>query len=158
MRRVVAIRLVLVIAFVAWMVGPVEAQRRGGGGAGVYKARVTPHWFDGNSKFWYENELPQGKREFIVVDAKEGTRRRVLEEEIDKQLPEQPTANRSANESARGRAGRRGDADRKSRDGKWTASIRDSNVIVRSTDEGKEMRLSQDGREGFAYGNLEWSP
>ena len=25
-------------------------------------------------------------------------------------------------------------------------------------DDGKELKLSQDGREGLAYGNLEWSP
>lgn len=34
-----------------------------------------PHWFDGNSKFWYRNELGGGAREFIVVDAESGTRR-----------------------------------------------------------------------------------
>src|SRR5205085_1344849 len=98
------------------------AQRRGGGGgSGVYKARIVAHWFEGGTKFWYENELPPGEREFVVVDAKEGTRRLVREDEIDKQAGEQPAANRTANEPARGRAGRRGDGERKSPDGKWTA-------------------------------------
>src|SRR5687767_7572446 len=43
--------------------------------AGVYKARVNPHWFHGNTRFWYRNALPGGAREFIVVDAEAGTRR-----------------------------------------------------------------------------------
>src|SRR5438105_14200561 len=33
------------------------AQRREASGAGVYKARIAPHWFDGDSKFWYQNDL-----------------------------------------------------------------------------------------------------
>lgn len=41
----------------------------------VYRARVTPHWFAGESKFWYRNDLPGGKREFIIVDAEKGERR-----------------------------------------------------------------------------------
>src|SRR5437763_481776 len=35
-------------------VSPLLAQRRGEAG-GVYKARVTPQWFDGGTKFWYQN-------------------------------------------------------------------------------------------------------
>ena len=55
---------------------PAAAQRRGPGGerAGVYKAQLTPHWFEGGSKFWYQNELAGGKREFILVDAEQGKR------------------------------------------------------------------------------------
>lgn len=43
-------------------------------------------------------------------------------------------------------------------DGKWTAFIRDHNVCVRSEADGAESPLSQDGREGDAYGRLEWAP
>jgi dipeptidyl aminopeptidase/acylaminoacyl peptidase len=160
MRTANTLRLIflLSVAFVFVAAAPAQAQRRGGGGAGVYKSRIAAHWFDDNSKFWYQNELPRGEREFIVVDAKEGTRRVVREDEIDKQLPEQPTANRAANESAPVRVGRRGNADRKSPDGNWMASIRDHNLVIRSADDGKELKLSDDGREGLAYGNLDWSP
>jgi dipeptidyl aminopeptidase/acylaminoacyl peptidase len=51
-------------------------QRRGAGFAmqGVYKYRVTPHWFHDNTRFWYRNDLRGGAREFIVVDADAGTR------------------------------------------------------------------------------------
>jgi len=34
----------------------------------VFKARVEPHWFDGNDRFWYRNDLADGAREFVVVD------------------------------------------------------------------------------------------
>src|SRR6185503_14303494 len=40
----------------------------------IYRARVEPHWFSNDSKFWYRNELPGGAQEFILVDAEKGTR------------------------------------------------------------------------------------
>lgn len=40
----------------------------------VLKATVTPHWFDENNRFWYRNNLGDDKREFILVDAREGKR------------------------------------------------------------------------------------
>ncbi len=52
-------------------------QRRGGFGApeqGVYKSRLTPHWFQNDTRFWYTNDLRGGAREFILVDAEKGTR------------------------------------------------------------------------------------
>jgi len=42
---------------------------------GVYKARIEPHWFANNKRFWYRNELAGDKSEFVVVDAEEGERR-----------------------------------------------------------------------------------
>lgn len=46
-------------------------------------------------------------------------------------------------------------ADR-SPDGKWTAFIKDNHLFVRS--EEKEIQLSEDGKEGLAYGRFAWSP
>ena len=40
----------------------------------VYKARIVPHWFENNTRFWYRNNLPAGAQEFILVDAERGTR------------------------------------------------------------------------------------
>ncbi len=40
----------------------------------VYRNRVTPNWIDGTQKFWYRNDLAQGAREFIAVDASIGKR------------------------------------------------------------------------------------
>ena len=52
-------------------------QRRGRFGAperGVYKARINPHWFANDTRFWYRNDLKGGAKEFILVDAEAGTR------------------------------------------------------------------------------------
>ena len=40
----------------------------------VYRDKVAPHWFANRTRFWYRNELPNGGREFILVDAQQGTR------------------------------------------------------------------------------------
>jgi len=53
---------------------PQQGPRSGAGAGLVFKARVSPHWFHQNSRFWYRNELPGGTREFILVDAERGTR------------------------------------------------------------------------------------
>src|SRR5262249_59655785 len=54
-------------------------QQRGGrateGDRLAFKMRITPHWFDGNDRFWYRNDLPGGAKEFVLVDAVGGTRR-----------------------------------------------------------------------------------
>jgi len=61
-------------------------QRRGAGGfgapeRGVYKSRITPHWLEGNTQFWYRNDLRGGTKEFILVDAEKGTRQRAFDHE-----------------------------------------------------------------------------
>lgn len=40
----------------------------------VFRDRVAPHWFSGNNRFWYRNELRDGASEFVVVDAERGVR------------------------------------------------------------------------------------
>jgi len=47
----------------------------------VFKDRVSPHWFQDNTRFWYRNDLPEGKREFILVDAEKGTRKPAFDHE-----------------------------------------------------------------------------
>src|ERR1051326_6166212 len=47
---------------------------RGGPERGVYKARINAHWFGDNKRFWYRNDLADGMKEFIVVDASEAKR------------------------------------------------------------------------------------
>src|SRR5262249_38282955 len=47
----------------------------------------------------------------------------------------------------------------RSPDGRWVASVKDHNVSVRSRDdETKEIQLSNDGKEGQAYGRVAWAP
>ncbi|MCL4194839.1 MAG: DPP IV N-terminal domain-containing protein, partial [Thermoguttaceae bacterium] len=41
----------------------------------VFRARVTPHWFADGARFWYRVDLAAGQREFVLIDAVEGTRR-----------------------------------------------------------------------------------
>ncbi|HKQ39081.1 MAG TPA: DPP IV N-terminal domain-containing protein, partial [Verrucomicrobiae bacterium] len=47
--------------------------------AAVYKERITPFWFHGDTRFWYRNDLAGGAKEFIVVDAERGTRERAFD-------------------------------------------------------------------------------
>lgn len=59
-------------------------QRRGRFGAtdpGVYKARITPHWFEGDSRFWYRNDLRDGAKEFMLVNAETGKREAAFDHE-----------------------------------------------------------------------------
>src|SRR5947209_4788611 len=34
----------------------------------VFRANVEPNWIGKESRFWYRNDLPAGRREFILVD------------------------------------------------------------------------------------------
>ena len=62
-------RCVLALMFLlAWSNGADAGEPR------VYRDKVAPHWFANQTRFWYRNELPNGAREFIVVDAQHGTR------------------------------------------------------------------------------------
>lgn len=45
----------------------------------------------------------------------------------------------------------------RSPDGKWTVSIKDQNVFIRGED-GQEIQVSTDGKEGNGYRRAEWSP
>lgn len=42
--------------------------------AKVYRASVTPHWVSGE-RFWYRNDLANGRREFILVDPAKAEKR-----------------------------------------------------------------------------------
>lgn len=56
-------------------VSPPQGGARGEAGLGrMYKGSIEPHWFHGNSRFWYRNELPGDTSEFVLVDAEAGTR------------------------------------------------------------------------------------
>ncbi len=69
---------VLLVGFTctAWGDDPAPQQRGGGRpkSAGVYRDKVTPHWFANETKFWYRNDLKGGTREFVLVDAEKGAR------------------------------------------------------------------------------------
>src|SRR6266581_710727 len=46
----------------------------------------------------------------------------------------------------------------RSPDDKWIAFVKDHNVFIKSRDDEKEIQLSNDGREGLAYGRPSWAP
>jgi dipeptidyl aminopeptidase/acylaminoacyl peptidase len=41
---------------------------------GYYKGQITPHWLADNVSFWYRNDLTGNTKEFILVNAEQGTR------------------------------------------------------------------------------------
>lgn len=43
-------------------------------------------------------------------------------------------------------------------DGEWTAFIKDHNIFAWAEEDGREVQLSDDGKEGLDYGRLSWSP
>ena len=47
----------------------------------VFKDRVREKWFKDNSRFWYQNDLPDEKREFVLVDAEAGVRKAAFDHE-----------------------------------------------------------------------------
>jgi fermentation-respiration switch protein FrsA (DUF1100 family) len=209
----------------------------------VYKARIDPHWFENNTRFWYRNDLRGGTKEFVVVDAAHGTRARAFDHEKlaaclskaagapyradqlpfdwiefgesakvvrfqvgditwdcdlasyectrtgsgtmppketapERNLPPANEQESSGWSSPRPedfaadseqppppqgrqpltRQGPRAPVSPRSPDGKWTALIKENNVYVHSGNGGPEIQLSQDGKEGLAYGMLQWAP
>lgn len=40
----------------------------------VYRDKIEPHWLADKQRFWYRNDLRDGAREFILVDAEHGKR------------------------------------------------------------------------------------
>jgi hypothetical protein len=203
---------------------------------GVYKAQITPHWFDNDTRFWYRNDTRGGTKEFILVDAERGTREfafdhgklaaslsqvtgakyladklpfdniefvenaRAIRFKVDATTwkcdlasyqcsktdaaPSQPPSPEvGTKQSTREQLVRQDSLwpdgltpapeelaevqqpERRrepinwgrSPDEKWTALVKENNVFVRGAD-GKEIQLSEDGKAGFDYGLLSWSP
>jgi dipeptidyl aminopeptidase/acylaminoacyl peptidase len=156
-RRAESVATLCLVVVGLWAAMPARGQERGSGAAsGVYKSRIAPHWIEGGAKFWYLNELAGGRREFVVVDAETAERSVVTDQ--PQTASDSPPSNTSNVEA--GRRGGRGTRGRnaQSPDGKWTAVVKESNVFVRTSGSDTEIPLSTNGREGLAYGLLEWSP
>ena len=63
----------------------------------VYRDSVTPHWFANQTRFWYRNDLQDGAREFVLVDAERGKRQPAFDHahtaaELSKLLSREVTA------------------------------------------------------------------
>jgi dipeptidyl aminopeptidase/acylaminoacyl peptidase len=196
------------------------------GPTGVYRDRVTPHWFANETKFWYRNDLKDRTKEFILVDAEKGIRRPAFDhaklaaalakaadvevradrlpfDEIDfsddlatlqfdaagkrwkcdlaaysctetgparRKSPSDPRedddtpdalspwVDDSRDQLIAVQFQPKRDVDRaRSQDGKWTALVKEHNVVLRDAD-GNEVPLTKDGKDGFAYSRLSWAP
>jgi hypothetical protein len=57
--------------------------------ARVFRDKVEPRWLPGGDSFWYRNDLPDGKKEYVLVDAVKGERR-VIDE--PPKVPRDPAA------------------------------------------------------------------
>jgi dipeptidyl aminopeptidase/acylaminoacyl peptidase len=58
-----------------------QGRSRRGPQRGVYKASIAANWFDDGTRFWYRNDLRGDGREFILVNAAKGERRRAFDHE-----------------------------------------------------------------------------
>jgi dipeptidyl aminopeptidase/acylaminoacyl peptidase len=77
----------------------------------------------------------------------------------DLSLTPEPSGEASpAARTGRGQRPRESEPSDRSPDGRWTAFVREHNVFVRERDGGKEIQLSEDGKEGMAYGRPSWAP
>ncbi|MEC8942846.1 MAG: hypothetical protein VYC95_08950, partial [Verrucomicrobiota bacterium] len=47
--------------------------------ANIYKTRINPHWAPDGAWMWYRNDLPEGEREFILVDLNKGLRQQAFD-------------------------------------------------------------------------------
>ena len=123
----------------------------------VFKTRVGPHWSDDGNTFWYRNDVPGRKPEFVLVDAVKGTRAVVPEADLPKET--RPRPGRPDGDGQPVSLVQRPRGGRESPDGKWVAFTRDHDVWLRDTKTGEETRLSTNGSEADAYGRgVYWSP
>ena len=74
--RSAKLNIAIVVALTLAAANAALAQRQGRGQfqSGVYKSRITPHWFHNDTRFWYRNDLRGGAKEFVVVDVQAATR------------------------------------------------------------------------------------
>ena len=114
----------------------------------VPTGKIEPTWYDRSTKFWYRMDRPDGKKEIVVVDVKKGTKEVVKELPTDK--APQSDAERDQYQSAR--------VGSTSPDGKWRASILESNVVLRDVKTNADTKLTTDGKPGDAYNRVFWAP
>lgn len=138
----------------------------------VTRDRVEPTWAADGKKLWYPDPAAKGK--YVLVDIEKATKEVVAEADLPKggirptppkkkgrgDEPENPFAEHEASEYWEVEEFQRqpGSGFGTSPDGKWTASIKDNNVVLRPAGGGDEVQLSTDGKADNSYGRLFWSP
>ena len=148
----------------------------------VFKSGVTPHWFAGNTRFWYRNSARGGRREFIVVDAVKGLRKRGFDHEkvaaaLSKATGRKHTAAHLQIESVEFLDGGAIRLDLKGESWEYspktaavtrvnrapyekpTVFVKDHNLHIRAKGGDKARALTRDGKEANPYtGHMAWSP
>lgn len=124
----------------------------------VTSAKVAPNWSADGRTFWYQN----AKKEFVLIDAAQGTRTVVTRDQLPKGAKPAPDAapfdaGEGPADGALVRAAqpRRG---AESPNGKWAAFTRENNVWLRDTKTREETPLSTDGTPTDPYGRVHWAP
>ncbi len=77
--RVWSLWLVLVVGTLS--ISTTNAQRFRGNAAQIYKTRISANWVGDGDHFWYRNDLHNGEREFVLVDAERGERKLAFDHE-----------------------------------------------------------------------------
>ena len=71
--------LFLTVIATTTLAQPLTNGDRGRAAARVFRDKVEPRWLPGGDAFWYRNDLPDGTKEIVLVDAVKGERRVVAE-------------------------------------------------------------------------------
>jgi dipeptidyl aminopeptidase/acylaminoacyl peptidase len=77
-----------------------------------------------------------------------------VDDELHPASPQQDQAEDQGPSQGRGRRGGGG----RSPDGKWSVTVKNYNLYLRALPDGAEQQITQDGKEGDAYGRVQWSP
>ncbi len=112
----------------------------------VYRFNVNPTWLP-DGKFWYSVNIEDGKKEFVLINPADGSRKTGSDKKSILPDDKTPTARRGGqNESL-------------SPDGKKAAFIKDWNLWVKDVETKKETQLTFDGIKDFGYAtdNAGWT-
>ena len=116
----------------------------------VSRAAVNPVWSADGDGFHYAVEVGGGVKEYVVVNAVEGTRRVVTKEAFDA-LPKPPAVSTTPRPRQRRQA--------LSPDGKWRVAVAEHNLVLREVASKAETTLTKDGVKADAYAaDVFWSP
>lgn len=118
----------------------------------VARASVKANWLPDGKSFWYSVNLPGKQTETILVDLNTKKRNIVTDPStLPKPLPERSNerSGRQRNFEQRGN---------ESPDKKYTVSIKEGNIFIKSQSDQQESQLTTDGSTAKPYARLSWSP
>jgi dipeptidyl aminopeptidase/acylaminoacyl peptidase len=75
-----SLQLIIIAGVIISILPATRAQPRTPGRA--YKMNIVPNWFADNTHFWYRNNLHDGIREFVLVDAVKGIRKPAFDHKL----------------------------------------------------------------------------